>query len=119
MKNHSRSTLYPESKNTLQHFIPLAVKIIVMRGGYYMPQKGDSKKCLYNSTLSMTNVSKRSETFSELSSEWFNSARPHLKMSTQNKYQNLLESYILPTYAPKYLEDITYDFISEQCNLLF
>lgn len=92
-------------------------------GYVYAKTYRDAKRRLHevplHSTLSMTDISKKSETFSELASEWFNGARPHLKMSTQNKYRNLLESYILPTYAPKYLEDITYDFISEQCNLLF
>lgn len=91
-------------------------------GYVYAKTYRDAKRKLHevplHSTLSMANFSKKPETFSELASEWFDCVKPHLKESTQNKYQNLLESYILPMYATKHLEDITYDFISEQCNLL-
>lgn len=91
-------------------------------GYVYAKTYRDVKRKLHevplHSTLSIAAFSKKSETFSKLASEWFDNVKPHLKESTQNKYQNLLESYILPTYATKQLEDITYNFISEQCNSL-
>lgn len=58
------------------------------------------------------------ELFSSIAMEWFESIQPHIKESTQNKYLNLLKSYILPEYGNLSLDNLTYDFISEQCDNL-
>lgn len=49
---------------------------------------------------------------------WSNSLPPDLKESTRNKYFNLLNNYILPYYGKRSLNQITYEFIEQQCNLL-
>lgn len=56
--------------------------------------------------------------FSTIASEWFESVKSQTKESTQNKYHNLLISYILPAYGEHTLDNITYDFIESHCNLL-
>lgn len=56
--------------------------------------------------------------FASVAAEWFDNIKPQIKESTGNKYQNLLNSYILPIYGEKPLEAITYDFIETQCNNL-
>ena len=56
--------------------------------------------------------------FSVIASEWLNSTIPQVKESTINKYHNLLQSYILPTYGEIPLSHITHDFIECQCNNL-
>lgn len=59
-----------------------------------------------------------SELFSGIAMEWFENIRPHIKKSTENKYLNLLNSYILPIFGNKKLENITYDFIESYCAML-
>ena len=56
--------------------------------------------------------------FSAVASEWIANITPQVKESTVNKYQNLLQSYILPTYGNHALDHITYDFIESQCHNL-
>ena len=65
---------------------------------------------------SSVNSAKDTISFAEISAEWFSTIKPHIKESTQNKYRNLLEAYILPEYADMKLEQISYDFISKHCN---
>lgn len=55
--------------------------------------------------------------FEYVAMEWFNSITPQVKESTSNKYWNLLNSYILPTFGSKLLCDITHEFLETQCNL--
>ena len=73
---------------------------------------------LCSSQLPVSSVNSAKETvfFAEISAEWFSDIKPHIKESTQNKYRNLLESYILPEYGDMKLEQISYDFISKHCN---
>lgn len=56
--------------------------------------------------------------FSAAASEWIANITPQVKESTVNKYQNLLQSYILPIYGNQTLDHITYEFIENQCNHL-
>ena len=56
--------------------------------------------------------------FSSVASDWFENIKSKSKESTQNKYQNMLTDYILPSYGEKTLDSITYDFIESHCNLL-
>ena len=56
--------------------------------------------------------------FSELAAEWFESIKLHTKLSTQNKYYNLLKNYILPEYGSKTFDTITHEFIEEHCKFL-
>ena len=59
-----------------------------------------------------------SDLFITVTKEWLDNIKPQIKESTSNKYQNLLNSYILPTFGEKKLECITYDFIENHCNTL-
>lgn len=59
-----------------------------------------------------------SDSFSSVAIDWFDSIKLQTKESTRNKYQNLLDSYILPVYGELPLEHITYDFIENHCNTL-
>ena len=59
-----------------------------------------------------------SDLFSSVATDWFDSIKLQIKESTRNKYQNLLDSYILPAYGELPLEHITYDFIENHCNTL-
>lgn len=56
--------------------------------------------------------------FSELATEWFESVKLHTKVSTQNKYYNMLKNYILPEYGSKTFDTITHEFIEEHCKFL-
>lgn len=59
-----------------------------------------------------------SDLFSSIAMEWIENIKPQIKESTRNKYYNLLDSYILPTYGEERLECITYDFIENHCHSL-
>lgn len=54
--------------------------------------------------------------FETIAWEWFESNKPLVKKSTNNKYQNLLNSYILPAFGSQTLDALTYDFIEARCN---
>lgn len=56
--------------------------------------------------------------FSSVAADWFESIKSQTKESTQNKYHNLLASYILPVYGKQTLDNITYDFIEAHCKRL-
>ena len=56
--------------------------------------------------------------FSDVSSQWLNCIKPKIKLSTHAKYQNLLDSYILPMLKDKSINEITDDHIKELCNNL-
>lgn len=56
--------------------------------------------------------------FLTIAMEWLDSITPQVKISTVNKYRNLLQSYILPAYGELALNSITYDFIEKQCQEL-
>lgn len=83
----------------------------------YRDVKAKLQESILHSNQVITAPSRKSELFSELAAEWFSNIRPHIKESTQNKYLNLLESYILPAYGNKRLEQISYDFIREYCEI--
>lgn len=59
-----------------------------------------------------------SDLFVSVAMEWFDNVKLKIKESTGNRYWNLLNSYILPTYGEQPLECITYDFIERHCNTL-
>lgn len=84
----------------------------------YRDVKAKLQESILHSNQVIAAPSRKSELFSELTAEWFSNIRPHIKESTQNKYLNLLESYILPAYGNKRLEQISYDFIREHCEIL-
>ena len=83
---------YREAKTKLQEVIPL------------------------HKTKSTASVVANTNLFSVVTSEWFEGIKTQCKESTQNKYENLLSSYILPTYGNQTLDNITYDFIESHCN---
>lgn len=53
-----------------------------------------------------------------IAEEWFNNIRPQIKESTSVKYQNLLNSYIIPELGNIPLGDITRECIEAHCNKL-
>jgi integrase len=130
-----------------------------MKGGYFMPRKGENiykrkdgrwegryiksktstgkavygyvyaktyrevKAKLQNETVSVLQKTKLTPTtncvsFLTMATEWLDSITPQVKISTVNKYRNLLQSYILPAYGELALNSITYDFIEKQCQEL-
>ena len=62
--------------------------------------------------------STESELFASIAVEWFDSIIPQIKISTENKYWNLLHSYILPTYGNLSLDSITHEFIEKNSHEL-
>lgn len=64
------------------------------------------------------NIKINPDIFEVVASEWMAANKAHIKDSTFNKYQNLLNSYILPTFGNHSLEKITHDFIETHCNKL-
>ena len=60
----------------------------------------------------------QTQLFATIASEWFESIKAYTKISTQNKYYNLLTLYILPQYGKQTFDAITYEFIESYCRLL-
>ncbi len=58
------------------------------------------------------------EFFQTIAMDWFDSTKSQVKESTSNKYWNILNSYVLPAFGEKELQEITYDYINERCNQL-
>jgi integrase len=56
--------------------------------------------------------------FEAIAMEWFANMKSQIKQSTENKYWNLLHTYILPVYGNQPLSGITYDFMESYCNTL-
>lgn len=59
-----------------------------------------------------------SELFSEIALEWLEHVQLQVKESTSNKYERILNKYILPVYGQKRTEYITHDLIESECNRL-
>lgn len=92
-------------------------------GYIYAKTYREAKSKLHNAIASCSQQSTLSfpvdnDCFSTLASDWLDSIKPHIKDSTANKYRNLLDSYILPIYGTKALDQVTFDFIESQCNNL-
>lgn len=60
----------------------------------------------------------KSITFEIAAKKWIDNLRPKVKESTVVKYNNLLNSYILPELGSVRLDDITNERIEYQCNQL-
>ncbi len=56
--------------------------------------------------------------FDNYAATWLSIRRTQVKESTANKYQNLLNSYILPIIGATSLEQMTYDYLESYCNKL-
>lgn len=56
--------------------------------------------------------------FGTLAQEWLSNARLQTKESTANKYQNLLDSYILPFCKNQPLSEFSYVYIEDYCQKL-
>lgn len=92
-------------------------------GYVYAKTYRDAKVKLQNAAVSvlqptkpMTDTSR--DSFLTMALEWLDSITPQVKVSTANKYRNLLYTYILPVYGELTLDCITHDFIERQCNEL-
>lgn len=70
----------------------------------------------HNTAINKPTIS--SDLFKHIAMEWFETNRLHVKESTNNKYWNLLNSYILPMFGEQPLHCVTHDFIESQCNML-
>ena len=57
-------------------------------------------------------------TFDSMAKEWLSIIKPSLKISTWNKYNNLLQLYILPNIGAMSINQITQKIILECCNKL-
>lgn len=74
---------------------------------------------LKRSTMSFTeNTEFISPSLSEIIASWFKTIRPRVKESTVVKYENLLQSYIIPILGEKKLNEITHDCLEDYCNYL-
>ena len=58
------------------------------------------------------------DSFTAVAQEWFEATTPHLKVSSGNKYWNLLNTYLLPEFADKTIPCITHQGIEAWCNRL-
>lgn len=58
------------------------------------------------------------ELFDFFAKTWFESVQTQIKKSTQNKYRNMLDAYILPSLGNKHLNEFTYEVIEEYCQHL-
>lgn len=56
--------------------------------------------------------------FYEVTKKWFKSVETNLKQSSRNKYQNMLDMYIIPTLGEMLLNQITYEVLQQLCNKL-
>ena len=56
--------------------------------------------------------------FSSLSQAWLELIRPQIKISTYNKYRNLLKSYILPEFGRIKITELTSESLRSGCNYL-
>lgn len=63
-------------------------------------------------------IEKKPQLFATLSEEWFENAKLHTKISTQNKYYNMLTLYILPQYGHQTFDSMTYESIESYCHFL-
>lgn len=63
-------------------------------------------------------IASNPNTFSKIAMDWYESIKSQTKESTSNKYHNMLITYVLPVYGGQTLDNITYDFVETQCNLL-
>lgn len=86
---------------------------------YARSYRETKEKLKTKSILCSSQVTNKNDlAFSCLASEWFESIKLHTKISTQNKYYNMLTNYILPEYGNQPFNAITYDFIETHCKFL-
>lgn len=91
-------------------------------GYVYGKTYGEVKqKLLDRRTQERTVVESRSSaasTFESMAKEWLSMVKPSLKISTWNKYNNLLRLYILPNIGALDIHEITHNIILEYSNKL-
>lgn len=63
-------------------------------------------------------ISYNTEIFCSIAESWFESIKIQTKESTQNKYRNMLDMYILPDLGNMKLNKITYEIIEKHCQQL-
>lgn len=86
---------------------------------YARSYRETKEKLKTKSILCSSQVTNKNDlAFSCLASEWFENIKLHTKISTQNKYYNMLTNYILPEYGNQPFNAITYDFIETHCKFL-
>lgn len=61
---------------------------------------------------------KNTEVFETAANKWYKSAIPVLKESTANKYRNLIDSYIVPTFGSIPLDQLCQEAIESGCKKL-
>lgn len=63
-------------------------------------------------------VDKPSDLFQNIAEEWLSYMKPQIKESSYNKYKNLLDSYILPSFGLQRLDLMTHNVLENYCNWL-
>lgn len=71
-----------------------------------------------NQTSNETQTSTANPFFETIAEAWFDTNRAQLKISTQNKYRNLLDSYILPYFGKQKILLITQNCLELFCSQL-
>lgn len=69
-------------------------------------------------TYSCCMEAKNAEVFEVAAHEWYKAVIPTLKESTVNKYGNLLDSYIIPTFGTIRLDQLSQEAIESGCQKL-
>ena len=70
----------------------------------------------FNKVSSNTSDDIQQISFQAIAQDWINSVQPHIKESTNIKYSNLLNNYILPQLGEYSIESISYEIIKKFCN---
>lgn len=70
---------------------------------------GKTREEVENRLSDLKNQNKESinPVFSHISSEWIQVQKPQLKESSISKYENILNSYLIPSYGNRIIEEIT------------
>ena len=62
-------------------------------------------------------ISENTTSFDTIAWKWYESNVATVKVSTSNKYRNLLTKYILPVFGDMSLSSVTCNFIEDQCKI--
>ncbi len=87
-------------------------------GKTYSETKQKLNEARYKSSIGITYIDTKNKLFGEVITNWFNSKKMNLKPSSSIKYQNLIESHILPELGHRKMRELNYDlfytFLNEQ-----
>ena len=94
--------------------------------GRYIKARSENGKAIYGYVYasSYNDVRKKrhsamntdQDSFSQLSNNWLSSIRSQVKESTYTKYNNILQSYLLPEFADTSINSVTSSQIQKFCD---